>query len=576
MTSATETAKIETAQTETAQNSDKKSSSHAPARQGAVPGGNDAATTENWVAATTLAELSETGRKLVRLNGHQVAIFQTETGLYACNNRCPHEGFPLMEGTVSGGCVLTCNWHNWKFDLENGDTLVGGDKLRRYPVRVNEGDIVELDMTEPPQNQQRDQILSNLDEALHKNDYARLSRELARLDQIGADPLVAVKKAFALRMDRFEFGTTHAMPGAADWLAYRQELTDPYERLACLSEILGHIAWDSSYRPVYPFTSNVSAWSGAEFSRAIEAEDEDTAVALVRGALADGMTWDDLRPAFARCAMRHYAGFGHSVIYVSKVSPLIDALGDDVLESLILPLTRHLCTVTREDLIPEFRAFHVVRKDWDDHVGCEPAHRDDFLGLPVARVLSWVRKSAGDPLSCYHALMEAAVWQVRHFDESVMYRSNMPIGTNVNWLDVTHAMTTAQAVRELATEMPELWGDGLLQIGCFLGRNAKYVHQDGDPADYAGRSGIDWEGDSETILGELLHNQVLYHGCTDFIEPVHRLKTIAMVRAELAMFPDAPWRKDMLVAVHRYVSSAFPRRRAVRVAYQSTTFVGRG
>ncbi|PKR53175.1 Rieske (2Fe-2S) protein [Thalassospira marina] len=529
----------------------------------------------NWQAATTLAELGETGRKLVRMNGRQIAVFKTDSGIYACNNRCPHEGFPLMEGVLSDDCVLTCNWHNWKFDLDSGDTLVGGDKLRRYPARITGDGVVELDMTEPPQHQQRDEILSNLDEALHKNDYDRLSRELARLDQIGVNPLEAVKKAFALRMDRFEFGTTHAMPGAADWLAYMQELTDPYERLACLSEVLGHIAWDSTYHPVYPFTPNVTPWSAGDFSNAVEAEDEDIAVALVRGALDAGMTWDDLRPAFARCAMRHYAGFGHSVIYVSKVSPLLAALGEDALESLILPLTRHLCTVTREDLIPEFRAFHVVRKDWEEHVGQEPATRDDFLGRAVARVLSRVRRSAGDPLACYHALMEAAVWQVRHFDETVMYRTNMPIGTNVNWLDVTHAMTTAQAVRELATEMPELWADGLLQIGCFIGRNAKYVHKDGDPGNYAANAGIDWDGDSETILGDLMRSHVLYHGCTDYIEPVHRLKTISMVRSELAQFPDARWRKDMLVAVHRYVSSDFPRRRAVRTAFQSTTFVGR-
>ncbi|WP_085594742.1 Rieske 2Fe-2S domain-containing protein [Thalassospira sp. MCCC 1A01428] len=529
----------------------------------------------DWQAATTLADLSQNGRKLVRINGRQVAIFQTENGLYACNNRCPHEGFPLMEGTMAQGCVLTCNWHNWKFDLESGDTLVGGDKLRRYPVRVTDDGVVELDMTDPPQNQQRAEILANLDVALHEHDYDRLCREMARLEQIGVDPLAAIKTAFSLRMDRFEYGTTHAMPGAADWLAYRDELTDDTERLASLAETIGHIAWDSSYRPVYPFTSDVADWSEPEFSRAVEAEDENTAVALVRGAMAAGLTWDNLRPAFARCAMRHYAGFGHSVIYVSKVAPLLAVLGADALESLLLPLTRHLCTVTREDLIPEFRAFHVVRKDWDSLVGSDPVTKDDFLGLPVSRVLARVRRSAGDVQGCYHALLGAAAWQVRHFDQSVMYRTNMPIGTNVNWLDVTHALTTAQAVRELATEMPELWGDGLLQIGCFIGRNVKYINTDPDQPDYAASAGIDGHQDGETILQGLLRDRVLNHGCSDYIEPVHRLKTIMMARAELAAFPDAPWRQDLLVAVHRYVNGEFPRRRAVRVAYQSQSFVGR-
>ncbi|OSQ39718.1 Rieske (2Fe-2S) protein [Thalassospira mesophila] len=528
-----------------------------------------------WQAATTMAELSKTGRKLVRLKGCQIAIFQTDTGLYACNNRCPHEGFPLMEGAISQGCVLTCNWHNWKFDLESGDTLTGGDKLRRYPVRLSDDGTVEVDMSEPPMAQQRDQILANLDVALHEYDYSRLCRELARLDLIGADPLDAIRVAFACRMDRFEYGTTHAMPGAADWLAYRAELSDDRERLASLAETIGHIAWDSRYRPVYAFSADVKDWSETGFAAAVEAEDENTAIALVRGALAAGLTWDDLRPAFARCAMRHYAGFGHSVIYVSKIAPLLALLGAQSLESLILPLTRHLCSVTREDLIPEFRAFNVVRKDWDSLVASEPVTKDDFLGLPVARVLARIRRSAGDVQGCYHALLGAAAWQVRHFDHRVMYRADMPIGTNVNWLDVTHALTTAQAVRELATDMPELWADGLLQIGCFIGRNTKYVNDETGQADDAAIAAIEDNGDSDAILKNLLHKRVLDHGCDDYIEPVHRLKTIMMARAELAAFPDAPWRDDLLVAVNRYVNGEFPRRRALRTAHQSISFVGR-
>jgi nitrite reductase/ring-hydroxylating ferredoxin subunit len=48
--------------------------------------------------------------------------------------RCPHEGYPLAAGQVSpGDCVLTCNWHNWKFRLDTGECLIGGDHVRGYP-----------------------------------------------------------------------------------------------------------------------------------------------------------------------------------------------------------------------------------------------------------------------------------------------------------------------------------------------------------------------------------------------------------------------------------------------------------
>ena len=67
--------------------------------------------------------------------------------MHACNNRCPHEGYPLVEGVLDAQCVLTCNWHNWKFDLKTGETLYGGDRLRVYPVMVREG-MVHVDVAD--------------------------------------------------------------------------------------------------------------------------------------------------------------------------------------------------------------------------------------------------------------------------------------------------------------------------------------------------------------------------------------------------------------------------------------------
>ena len=90
----------------------------------------------NWTDVMSLAELARTGKAVVRHDGRQILLMHGEAGSFACMNRCPHEGYPLSEGTLSEGCVLTCNWHNWKFNLASGATLVGGDRLTRYPMRV--------------------------------------------------------------------------------------------------------------------------------------------------------------------------------------------------------------------------------------------------------------------------------------------------------------------------------------------------------------------------------------------------------------------------------------------------------
>ena len=52
------------------------------------------------------------------------------------------EGYPLSEGVLTNGCVLTCNWHNWKFDLASGVTLVGGDQVTRFPIRLEGGRVL--------------------------------------------------------------------------------------------------------------------------------------------------------------------------------------------------------------------------------------------------------------------------------------------------------------------------------------------------------------------------------------------------------------------------------------------------
>ncbi|MBT6274847.1 MAG: Rieske 2Fe-2S domain-containing protein [Chromatiales bacterium] len=55
----------------------------------------------NWAIAADEATLSSKGRMVARVQGRQIALFVTPDGIAACNNRCPHEGLPLVEGTLS-------------------------------------------------------------------------------------------------------------------------------------------------------------------------------------------------------------------------------------------------------------------------------------------------------------------------------------------------------------------------------------------------------------------------------------------------------------------------------------------
>ena len=55
--------------------------------------------TSHRVAA--LSELQAKGRMLGKHGDKQVALFHSPKGVYACNNRCPHDGYPLSQGPWS-------------------------------------------------------------------------------------------------------------------------------------------------------------------------------------------------------------------------------------------------------------------------------------------------------------------------------------------------------------------------------------------------------------------------------------------------------------------------------------------
>ena len=168
-----------------------------------------------WRAVAPEVSLDGRDRAVVRVDGRQVLLLKTARGLHACDNRCPHEGYPLSEGSLAEGCVLTCNWHNWKFDLETGATLVGGDTLRRYPAKLEAGQAW-IDWSEPEPDTLRAKALDGLEKALADEDYARIARELARLEKHGGDPLSALSRAVLWSHDRLEFGMTHAYAAAAE------------------------------------------------------------------------------------------------------------------------------------------------------------------------------------------------------------------------------------------------------------------------------------------------------------------------------------------------------------------------
>lgn len=525
-------------------------------------------TERTWISAGPLTDLEETGQKIVRHNGKQILLLSRGDKLYACNNRCPHQGYPLAEGTTlepePGKCLLTCNWHNWQFDLDSGEALVGGDAVRLYPLEVRGGDIF-LDITDPPKGGLLPKILKNLDEAYDDYDYDRIARELARYRKDGGDLTDVMRHAVLRAHTRFEYGMSHAFAAAADWMTLSDQVADDETRsLITYLEPTAHMAWDTLRRPLYPYTEDEAPWDPAAFLDSIEAIRENQAVALLRGALSAGLVWSDLEPTFAEAALAHYQDFGHAAIYVQKSGELIEKLGPKTTLPVALALTRELIYASREDLIPEFRTYKTYLESWTGD-GKAPVAWQDFQGLSVKEAMARTVASSAQPASLHTALLGANAWNFLHFNTDVEAATDNPIARNVGWLDFTHGITFAHAVRTLCTRYPHLWPQGLLQMACFAGRNAPFTDRGLETASF---NVPDFEHFFEATMEGLFDHAQFEH-----IVSCHYVKLTFASREEVGAVDNPEVAGLVAAALNRLLHHKIKRRHVLRSANQALKFV---
>ena len=68
-----------------------------------------------------LAELTEGTMRRVTVGELDILLVNTERGIFATDDRCPHMSAPLSIGELDG-CIVGCPLHEGRFDLVSGDT----------------------------------------------------------------------------------------------------------------------------------------------------------------------------------------------------------------------------------------------------------------------------------------------------------------------------------------------------------------------------------------------------------------------------------------------------------------------
>ena len=523
----------------------------------------------SWETACTIDEL-QNGPVIFKRERLQIAIYQTSSGLFAIDNRCPHEGYPLAEGTIDDQCVLTCNWHNWKFRLDDGECILGGDHVRAYKVRQNEDNIQVNLKPLPPEVSQR-RIVGGLKVAFQKQEYGRICREISRLHFSGLEPLTAVRESIRWAYDKFEYGTTHAFAACADWLSlYTTYPNDWNRRLVCLAETVNHMAYDALRHPRYAYFTDSIDWEPNAFCQAVEQEDRVTAESMLSTATTAIKQFEVYEEALTRSALAHYNDFGHSLIYVQKARELIGHLGNDYLPFVLIPLARHLCFTTREDLLPEFSGYGPTLEQCPDVFG-DIDDIDDLSGLRtggIGAALGWTSEAIGryQPEAVYDALLLICAENLLHFDLHNERRVNNSVADNVGWLGFTHAITFANAVREQCSRFPDLWKSGLLQMACFIGRNQRFRDLSIELKS--------WEVEDTGQFISETHDIILDSGIRDPIFGAHYLKTTIAVQAELPTASSST-KRMLLAALNRFIHSPIKQKHARRLANQAIALVAR-
>lgn len=99
-----------------------------------------------WISVLPLETLRQQGRALVRVAGHELALFWVEGEIHALEDACPHAGASLAFGRLEGPWVR-CQAHGLRFDVRTGQ-MSGAKGLcaRRFEVRASTGMVeVRLD-----------------------------------------------------------------------------------------------------------------------------------------------------------------------------------------------------------------------------------------------------------------------------------------------------------------------------------------------------------------------------------------------------------------------------------------------
>jgi nitrite reductase/ring-hydroxylating ferredoxin subunit len=304
----------------------------------------------SWIMVAQAADFETTDRRVISAGDRPVLLLRHKDGFYAVDNRCPHMGFPLEQGSAKD-CILTCHWHHARFDLASGGTFDQfADDLRAYPIELR-GDELWIDLA--PRHDERAYQLKRLHDGLERDiRLVTAKAAIALLDQ-GGDP----REPFRAGL---EFGTQYRSSGWGQGLTmlacFMNMLPqlDERDRAHALYQGLNAVGVDTAGmapRFMIDPLPNASAdlptlkrW----FRSFIEVRDDEGAERCVVSALRAGASSAEMADMlFAALTDHRYIQIGHPADFANKALEALDIAGWDLAEPVLSSLVRGIAVANR-------------------------------------------------------------------------------------------------------------------------------------------------------------------------------------------------------------------------------------
>ena len=418
--------------------------------------------------AGTLADLQAAGRLTTKVGALPVVVFWLDGRAYAIEDRCPHLGFPLHQGTAESGLV-TCHWHHARFDLESGCTLdLWADDARGFDVEVRDGEVwvhARVD-TDPVAHLQK-----RLREGLEDSISLVIAKSVLGLLDAGVQGSEIVRTGI-------DFGTAYRAEGWGAGLTVLVAMAnllphlDADDRPLALLHGMAFVARDTSNHPprfaVSPLTDDVpidrlAGW----YRRFIDTRSSDAA----ERTLATALTEKNARGAvehmmFAAITDHVFIDGGHTIDFTNKAFEALGHLGPESASEVLPTLIRQTAQAQREEEFSEWRhPYNLVKLANETTARLEePAAAAAATALDVGAI-AW-ELLAEEPDDVAGALVRArdAGATDEALGRAIAYAAALRIvrfhvrNDHGDWDTVHHSFTAANALHQamLRNPTPEL------------------------------------------------------------------------------------------------------------------------